>query len=134
MRFRRSKIRLHSFRVREKQNLRGLVRRACARTIPRRLMRYAGRKTRSAGSSLRLRGTGKTLLARATVSMLPDLSEEEMIEVTTIHSLAGTLRGSVMFRPPFRSPHHTSSYASLIGGGSSGIRPGEATLAHRGVL
>jgi len=79
-------------------------------------------------------GTGKTLLARATVSILPDLSEEEMIEVTTIHSLAGTLRGSVMFRPPFRSPHHTSSYASLIGGGSSGIRPGEATLAHRGVL
>jgi magnesium chelatase family protein len=57
-----------------------------------------------------------------------------MIEVTTIHSLAGTLAGGAMFRPPFRSPHHTSSYASLIGGGSSGIRPGEATLAHRGVL
>jgi len=79
-------------------------------------------------------GTGKTLLARATVSILPDLSEEEMIEVTTIHSLSGTLQGSGIFRPPFRSPHHTSSYAALIGGGSSGIRPGEATLAHRGVL
>lgn len=79
-------------------------------------------------------GTGKTLLARATVSILPDLSEEEMIEVTTIHSLSGALRGSGIFRPPFRSPHHTSSYAALIGGGSSGIRPGEATLAHRGVL
>lgn len=80
-------------------------------------------------------GTGKTLLARAATSILPDLSEEEMIEVTTIHSLAGTLAASAIFRPPFRAPHHTSSYASLIGGGSSGaIRPGEATLAHRGVL
>ncbi len=79
-------------------------------------------------------GTGKTLLARATVSILPDLTEEEMIEVTTIHSLSGTLSGHGIFRPPFRSPHHTSSYAALIGGGSSGIRPGEATLAHRGVL
>ncbi len=79
-------------------------------------------------------GTGKTLLARATAAILPDLSEEEMIEVTTIHSLAGALSANALFRPPFRSPHHTSSYASLIGGGSSGIRPGEATLAHRGVL
>jgi len=79
-------------------------------------------------------GTGKTLLARATASILPDLSEEEVLEVTTIHSLAGTLQTSAMFRPPFRSPHHTSSYSSLIGGGSSGVKPGEATLAHRGVL
>ncbi|MBI4094146.1 YifB family Mg chelatase-like AAA ATPase [Candidatus Kaiserbacteria bacterium] len=79
-------------------------------------------------------GTGKTLLARATASILPDLSEEEMIEVTTIHSLAGTLTEAPVFRPPFRSPHHTSSYASLIGGGSASIRPGEVTLAHRGVL
>ncbi len=79
-------------------------------------------------------GTGKTLLARAAASILPDLVEDEMIEVTTIHSLSGNLSGAPIFRPPFRSPHHTSSYASLIGGGSSGIRPGEATLAHRGVL
>ncbi|MDP3646217.1 MAG: YifB family Mg chelatase-like AAA ATPase [bacterium] len=79
-------------------------------------------------------GTGKTLLARAATSILPDLSEDEIVEVTTIHSLAGVLSGGPMFRPPFRSPHHTSSYASLIGGGSSSIRPGEATLAHRGVL
>lgn len=79
-------------------------------------------------------GTGKTLLARAAASILPDLSEEEMIEVTTIHSLAGALSGEPIMRPPFRSPHHTSSYASLIGGGSGAIRPGEATLAHRGVL
>ncbi|MBL8158245.1 YifB family Mg chelatase-like AAA ATPase [bacterium] len=79
-------------------------------------------------------GTGKTMLARAAVSILPDLSEEEMIEVTTIHSLSGTLQGDVVRRPPLRTPHHTSSYASLIGGGSSSPRPGEVTLAHRGVL
>src|SRR3989344_5891742 len=79
-------------------------------------------------------GTGKTLLARAAASILPYLTEDEMIEVTTIHSLSGALSGSAIHRPPFRAPHHTSSYAALIGGGSSGIRPGEATLAHRGVL
>lgn len=79
-------------------------------------------------------GTGKTLLARAATAILPDLSEEEMIEVTTIHSLSGALQFGAIFRPPFRSPHHTSSYASLIGGGSALPRPGEATLAHRGVL
>jgi magnesium chelatase family protein len=56
-----------------------------------------------------------------------------MIEVTTIHSLAGTLRGSAVWEPPFRTPHHTSSYASLIGGGAI-PRPGEVTLAHRGIL
>lgn len=79
-------------------------------------------------------GTGKTMLARAAVSILPDLSEAETIEVTTIHSLAGVSEGAIVRRPPLRSPHHTSSYASLIGGGSALPRPGEATLAHRGVL
>ncbi|MEK7509617.1 MAG: YifB family Mg chelatase-like AAA ATPase [Patescibacteria group bacterium] len=80
-------------------------------------------------------GTGKTMLARAAASILPDLTDEETIEVTTIHSLAGVLQRDAVFRPPLRSPHHTSSYASLIGGGSGGtVRPGEATLAHRGVL
>ncbi len=78
-------------------------------------------------------GTGKTLLARAGVSLLPDLDDESLLEVTTIHSLAGALHGGVITRPPFRSPHHTSSYASLVGG-SANPRPGEATLAHRGVL
>ncbi len=78
-------------------------------------------------------GTGKTMLARAAASLLPPLPEEEMIEVTAIHSLAGTLNGTAMRRPPFRAPHHTSSYASLIGGGTI-PRPGEVTLAHRGVL
>ncbi len=78
-------------------------------------------------------GTGKTMLARAAAALLPPLSESEMIEVTTIHSLAGTLTSGVMRRAPFRAPHHTSSYASLIGGGTI-PRPGEVTLAHRGVL
>lgn len=78
-------------------------------------------------------GTGKTMLARAAAALLPDLSEDESIEVTTIHSLAGTLAQTTIIRPPFRSPHHTSSYAAIIGGGSV-PRPGEVTLAHRGVL
>ena len=73
------------------------------------------------------------MLARAATSLLPELSLEEVIEVTMIHSLAGTSEGRAIVRAPFRSPHHTSSYASLIGGGSS-PRPGEVTLAHRGVL
>jgi magnesium chelatase family protein len=77
-------------------------------------------------------GTGKTMLARAASALLPDLSEEEIIEVTTIHSFAGITDNAVR-RPPFRAPHHTSSYASLIGGGTI-PRPGEVTLAHRGVL
>jgi magnesium chelatase family protein len=79
-------------------------------------------------------GTGKTMLARAATAILPSLSENDMLEVTAIHSLAGELSTeSVILRPPFRSPHHTSSYASLIGGGTV-PRPGEVTLAHRGVL
>lgn len=78
-------------------------------------------------------GTGKTMLARTAAGLLPPLTEDETIEVTAIHSLAGTLSGNAVFLPPFRSPHHTSSYASLIGGGSI-PRPGEVTLAHRGVL
>jgi magnesium chelatase family protein len=78
-------------------------------------------------------GTGKTMLARAAAALLPDLSEDESIEVTTIHSLAGTLAETAIIRPPFRSPHHTSSYAAIIGGGST-PKPGEVTLAHRGIL
>lgn len=77
-------------------------------------------------------GTGKTLLARALASLLPPLTREEMLEVTGIHSAAGAATG-VVTRPPFRSPHHTSSYVSLVGGGAV-PRPGEITLAHRGVL
>jgi len=78
-------------------------------------------------------GTGKTMLARALASVLPPLSFDELLEVNGIHSVAGTLRGELMTMPPIRAPHHTSSYVSVVGGGTN-PRPGEATLAHRGVL
>ncbi len=78
-------------------------------------------------------GTGKTMLARAFTGVLPKLAEPEMLEVTGIHSIAGILRDKVIMYPPFRSPHHTSSHVSIIGGGSI-PKPGEVTLAHHGVL
>lgn len=78
-------------------------------------------------------GTGKTMLARAVRSILPPLTFDEVLEVNGIHSVAGTLRGELLTLPPFRSPHHTSSYVSIVGGGTN-PRPGEATLAHKGVL
>lgn len=79
-------------------------------------------------------GAGKTLLARTFQSILPRLSFEETVEVTKIYSIAGLLhKDHVMKTRPFRSPHHTTSLVGLIGGGSI-PRPGEVTLAHRGVL
>ncbi len=78
-------------------------------------------------------GTGKTMLARAFSQLLPDLSLEEVLEITGIHSVAGTTGGELISSPPFRSPHHTSSYVSMIGGGTY-PKPGEVTLAHKGVL
>jgi magnesium chelatase family protein len=83
-------------------------------------------------------GAGKTLLARAIPGLLPPLDDEEALEVTVIESVAGLLDGGSLERGlrrerPFRAPHHTSSYAALVGGGPA-LQPGEATLAHRGVL
>ncbi|MDO8569308.1 MAG: YifB family Mg chelatase-like AAA ATPase [bacterium] len=78
-------------------------------------------------------GTGKTMLAKAFAGILPELSFEEALEVTSIHSVAGTLSETVITNPPFRAPHHTASYVSLVGGGAT-PRPGEITLAHSGVL
>jgi magnesium chelatase family protein len=78
-------------------------------------------------------GTGKTMLAKGFRGLLPHLNEDEMLEVTGIHSAAGMLRNTIITTPPFRSPHHTSSYVSVIGGGAI-PKPGEVTLAHRGVL
>ena len=80
-------------------------------------------------------GAGKTLLAKAIPSILPELTFEESLEVSKIYSIAGLLdkqRPLINLRP-FRSPHHTSSEVALIGGGNP-PRPGEITLAHRGVL
>ena len=79
-------------------------------------------------------GAGKTLLARTFPSILPHLTFDEMVEVTKIYSIAGLLSKEPMIKTrPFRSPHHTTSLVGLIGGGSN-PKPGEITLAHRGVL
>lgn len=80
-------------------------------------------------------GVGKTLLARASAGLLPDLDEEEATEVTRIHSVAGLVDRSepISLHRPFRAPHHTISTQALVGGGPR-IRPGEASLAHHGVL
>lgn len=80
-------------------------------------------------------GAGKTMLARSLPSILPPLSHDETLEVTNIHSVAGELSPDVPFliERPFRSPHHSSSAVSIIGGGSW-PKPGEVSLAHRGIL
>ncbi len=79
-------------------------------------------------------GSGKTLIAKTIPSLLPSLSFEEALEVTKIYSISGLLDGDkFMINRPFRSPHHTTSYVGLIGG-SANPRPGEISLAHRGVL
>jgi magnesium chelatase family protein len=80
-------------------------------------------------------GTGKTMLARRLPSILPALSAAEALEVTRIHSIAGTLPpgSGLVAEPPFRAPHHGASAASVVGGGVV-PRPGEVSLAHRGVL
>ena len=77
-------------------------------------------------------GTGKTMLARAFISLLPKLSLPDILEVSSIHSLSGSSKSLITY-PPFRSPHHTSSFVSLVGGGTN-PKPGEITLAHKGVL
>lgn len=78
-------------------------------------------------------GVGKTMLARRITSILPPPTFEEALEITHIHGVAGLSDGCLASRRPFRAPHHTISPAGLIGGGAS-PRPGEITLAHRGVL
>ncbi|MBI2021832.1 YifB family Mg chelatase-like AAA ATPase [Candidatus Daviesbacteria bacterium] len=80
-------------------------------------------------------GAGKTMLAKAFPTILPKLTLEEAIEVTQIYSVSGNLpkNQALITTRPFRSPHHTASFIGIVGGGSS-IRPGEISLAHRGVL
>jgi magnesium chelatase family protein len=80
-------------------------------------------------------GTGKTMLARRLPSLLPPLTPAEALEVTRIHSVSGVLSPDhpLVTRAPFRAPHHTASTPAIVGGGPS-VRPGEASLAHRGVL
>ncbi len=78
-------------------------------------------------------GTGKTMLARVFSQILPDLEKDDCLEITGIHSIVGLLEDTIITEPPFRAPHHTASYVSMIGGGAN-PKPGEVTLAHRGVL
>jgi magnesium chelatase family protein len=80
-------------------------------------------------------GTGKTMLARRLPGILPPLAPDEALEVTRIHSVAGLVHPGRprIDEPPFRAPHHSASTAAIVGGGP-GPRPGEASLAHRGVL
>ena len=81
-------------------------------------------------------GTGKTMLAARLPGLLPELDRAAALEVTAVHSIAGVLPGDcpLVTRPPFRDPHHTTSVAALVGGGSGLARPGVASLAHHGVL
>ena len=81
-------------------------------------------------------GVGKTMLAQRLPGLLPDLTASEALEVTAIHSVVGLLsrRTPLITRPPFIAPHHSSSVAALVGGGSGLARPGAISRAHRGVL
>ena len=80
-------------------------------------------------------GTGKTMLARCLPTVMPDLTFEEALEITKIHSVAGTLgEEGIVTERPFRTPHHTATVVALCGGGNRAVRPGEISLAHGGVL
>ncbi|MBB5911578.1 magnesium chelatase family protein [Nocardia transvalensis] len=81
-------------------------------------------------------GIGKTMLAQRLPGLLPPLTETESLEVTAIHSVAGTLSGShpLVTMPPFVAPHHSTSVSAMVGGGSGSARPGAVSCAHRGVL
>jgi magnesium chelatase family protein len=81
-------------------------------------------------------GAGKTMLAARLPGLLPDLDEQAAVEVTAVHSVAGTFRpgDGLLRRPPFEDPHHTATPAAIVGGGSGLPRPGAVSRAHRGVL
>ena len=81
-------------------------------------------------------GAGKTMLAARLPGLLPDLEDEDALEVTAIHSVAGTFDpgGGLLRRPPFEDPHHTATAQAIVGGGAGVPRPGAASRAHRGVL
>ncbi len=101
--------------------------------------RYAAEVAAAGGHHLLLsgpKGSGKTSLAERIPGMLPDLSREEAVELTALYSLAGAIEpgDSMVVRPPFAAPHHDASRASVVGGGSGQVRPGEISRAHCGVL
>ena len=101
--------------------------------------RYAVEVAAAGGHHLMLtgpKGSGKTSLAERIPGLLPNLADDESLELTAVHSLAGTLPpgGRRITRPPFRSPHHSASRAGILGGGTGRVRPGEVSRAHLGVL
>jgi magnesium chelatase family protein len=101
--------------------------------------RYAIEVAAAGGHHLMLtgpKGSGKTTLAERIPGLLPDLSDDESLELTAVHSLAGSLPpgASRLTRPPFRAPHHSASRTGILGGGSGRVRPGEVSRAHLGVL
>ena len=101
--------------------------------------RYAVEVAAAGGHHLLLtgpKGSGKTTLAERIPGLLPDLSDAESLELTAVHSLAGTLPPGAarIVRPPFRAPHHSASRSGILGGGSGRVRPGEVSRAHLGVL
>ncbi|MEO5743782.1 MAG: ATP-binding protein, partial [Terracoccus sp.] len=102
-------------------------------------VRYAVEVAAAGGHPLMLigpRGTGKTSIAERIPSILPDLTIEQSLEVSALHSVAGTLAhgSSLVRRPPWFAPHHSASAASVLGGGTGRVRPGQVSLAHHGVL
>ena len=101
--------------------------------------RFAAEVAAAGGHHLLLsgpKGCGKTTLAERIPTLLPDLTTQESLELTALHSLAGALRDGdgLIVRPPFSAPHHDASKASIIGGGTGHVRPGEVSRAHCGVL
>ena len=102
-------------------------------------VRYAVEVAAAGGHPLMLigpRGTGKTSIAERIPTILPDLTTEQALEVTALHSVAGLLpEGSgLLHRPPWFAPHHSATAASVLGGGTGRVRPGQVSLAHHGVL
>ena len=102
-------------------------------------VRYAVEIAAAGGHPLMLigpRGTGKTSIAERIPTILPDLTTEQSLEVSALHSVAGILpEGSgLLRRPPWFAPHHSASASAVLGGGSGRVRPGQVSLAHHGVL
>lgn len=102
-------------------------------------VKYAVEVAAAGGHALLLsgpKGAGKTSIAERIPTIMPDLTAEESLELTAVHSLAGVLdpEAGMLVRPPYAAPHHDASKASIVGGGNGQVRPGEISRAHCGVL